>query len=108
MFGRGRVKDLKKNVDFLREKLDIINKELTSIETTNHAYKRLFGELFNRLSASNVSKYKVTKDLTNINDEKTLFCVKYDDGRSFVFEVKLISTEYEEDINGQVNKTRKD
>lgn len=106
MFGRERVKDLKKNVEFLREKLDIINKELTSIETTNHAYKRLFGELFNRLSVSNVSKYKVTKDLTNINDEKTLFCVKYDDGRSFVFEVRLVSTEYEENINGQANKTR--
>ena len=106
MFGRGRVKDLKKNVEFLREKLDIINKELTSIETTNHAYKRLFSELFNRLSASNVSKYKVTKDLTNINDEKTLFCVKYDDGRSFVFEVKLVSTEYEKVLEDKDDQTR--
>jgi hypothetical protein len=106
MFGRGRVKDLKKNVEFLREKLDIINKELTSIETTNHAYKRLFGELFNRLSASNVSKYKVTKDLTNINDEKTLFCVKYDDGRSFVFEVKLVATEYEKVLEDKDDQTR--
>lgn len=108
MFGRGRVKDLMKMNNFYKEKLDIISKELTSIETTNHAYKRLFGELFNRLSASNISKYKVTKDLTNINDEKTLFCVKYDDGRSFVFEVRLVSTEYEEDINGKANKTRQD
>lgn len=100
MFRRKRIKELEENNEFLREKLDIINKQLTSVKTTNHAYKRLFGELFNHLSVTNVSKYKVTKDFTNINDEKTLFCVKYDDGRSFVFEVKLVSTEYEEDING--------
>lgn len=106
MFGRGRIENLEAKVEFLREKLANSNKELTSVKAANHAYKRLFGELFNRLSASNVSKYKVTKDLTNINDEKTLFCVKYDDGRSFVFEVKLVATEYEKVLEDKDDQTR--
>jgi hypothetical protein len=100
MFGRKRIKELEEKVDLLKEKLVNSNNEITSVRAANYKYKHLFSEMFNRLSISNVVKYKVTKDLTNINDEKTLFCVKYDDGRSFVYEINLVSTEYEEDLNG--------
>lgn len=99
MFGRKRIKELEEKVEFLKEKLINSNNELTSVRAANYKYKRLFSEMFDRLSISNVVKNKVTKDLTNINDEKTLFCVKYDDGKSFVYEIKLVSTEYEEDLN---------
>ena len=108
MFGRKRIIELEEKIELLREKLSNSNKELTSVRNENFKYKRLFNELFIRLSANNVTRYKVEKDLTNINDEKTLFCVKYDDGRSFVFEVKLIATEYEEVLDDKDGQTRQD
>ena len=109
MLGR-RNKELEKQLEFYRDKVQHLTEELNVANSSIHKYKRLFSQLFDRLQVTGVSRYKVVKDMNNIDDIKTLFCIEYDDGNGYVYKVKLISTSYEEDLNGnaQVDEARKD
>ena len=100
-----RTKELEEMVQLLKEKLDNSNKTRLVLEEENYKYKRLFSKLFTRLSATNVIHYKVE---SNLAGDKAIFDVDFDDGTSFKYEIKLVSTGYEEDLNEQINKTRKD
>lgn len=100
-----RIKELEEMIELLKEKLDNSNKHRSALEEENYKYKRLFSKLFTRLSATNVVHYKVDNNLAGYKAE---FVINYDDGTNFKYEVKLVSTGYEEDLNGQVNKTRQD
>ena len=101
MLGRKKNKELEKQLDFYKGKTEELTKELTEVKSYVYKYKRLFSQLFDRLQVTGVIRYKVVKDMNNINDIKTLFCIEYNDGNSYVYDVKLVSTGYEEDLNGK-------
>lgn len=101
MFGQKRIKELEQLLEFYKEKTQQLTEELTEVNSLAYKYKRLFSQLFDRLQVNGVSRYKVVKDMNNINDIKTLFCIEYNDGNSYVYDVKLISTAYEEHLNGK-------
>ena len=96
-----KIKEQEKTIEFLREKLANSSKELVKVQEENYVYKRLFSKLFTRLSASSVAHYKVENNLT---DGLAIFNIDYVDGTKYVYEVKLLSVGYEEDLNVQVNK----
>ena len=105
MLGR-RNKELEKQLEFYKWKVEELTEELTEVKSSTYKYKRLFSQLFDRLQVTGVSRYKVVKDMNNINDVKTLFCIEYNDGNSYVYDVKLASTGYEEDLNGENDQKR--
>ena len=94
--------ELQKQLEFYKEKVQHLTEELNIANSSTYKYKRLFSQLFDRLQVTGVSRYKVVKDMNNINDVKTLFCIEYNDGNSYVYDVKLVSTGYREDLNGNV------
>ena len=89
------------------KRLNEIEKELFEQKENNYRHKRLFSNIFDRLQITSVKNYKVYKSLT---DGKVLFDIKNNDGTSYTYKVELVSTCYEEDLNGnvQTNETRQD
>ena len=110
MFGLKRIKELENQLEFYKGKVEELTKELNVANSSVYKYKRLFSQLFDRLQLTGVNRYKVEKDMNNINDVKTLFCIEYNNGNSYVYDVKLVYTSYEEDLNGnvQVDEARQD
>lgn len=97
-------KELENQLEFYKAKVEDLTKELSFVNSSNYKYKRLFSQLFDRLQLTGVSRYKVVKDMNNINDIKTLFCIEYNDGNSYVYDVKLVSTGYEEILKGELKE----
>jgi hypothetical protein len=94
-------KELENQLEFYKAKVEDLTKELSFVNSSNYKYKRLFSQLFDRLQFTGVSRYKVDKDLT---DGKVLFNIEYNDGNSYVYDVKLVYTGYEEILKGELKE----
>lgn len=94
-------KELESQLEFYKGKVQQLTDELSVANSSNYKYKRLFSQLFDRLQITGVSRYKVDKDLT---DSKVLFNIEYNDGNSYVYDVKLVSTGYEENLKGELKE----
>ena len=91
MLGTKKIKELEKQLEFYKGKVDELTKELTEVKSSVCQYKRLFSQLFDRTQLINTVGYGVYKDLT---DGKVLLHIDYDDNYTYVYKIDLVETKY--------------